>query len=168
MSGNVVGRPMEILLVEDNLDDARTTIEALHHGQVKCRVSLVRDGEEALTFLHQTGIFARAPRPDLILLDMELPKKDGREVLAAIRSDDRLRAIPVVVLTVSLVHKAILKGDGLRIDGFLPKPVSLEKFLQVVRSLRQSWLAEVILPPDDETPDEAPEHESPEGEGSVS
>lgn len=155
---------MEILLVEDNLDDARTTMEALHRGQVKCRVSLVRDGDEALTFLQQTGIFARAPRPDLILLDMELPKKDGREVLAAVRSDEQLQAIPVVVLTVSLVHKAILKGDGLRIDGFLPKPVSLDQFIQVVRSLRQSWFAGVILPPEDD----APEHESPEGEGSAS
>lgn len=149
MSGNVVGRPMEILLVEDNLEDARTTIEALNQGQVKCRVSLVRDGEEALAFLQRSGIFAQAPRPDLILLDMELPKKGGREVLGAVRADEQLRAIPVVVLTVSLVHKTILKGDGLSIDGFLPKPVSLDQFIQVVRSLRQSWFAEVILPPDE-------------------
>ena len=153
MSGNVVGRPMEILLVEDNLDDARTTIEALQQGGVKCRVSLVRDGEEALTFLHRSGIFARAPRPDLILLDMELPKKGGREVLGAIRADQTLQAIPVVVLTVSLVHKAILQGDGLHIDGFLPKPVSLDRFIQVVRSLRQSWFAGVILPPEKQRDD---------------
>ncbi len=149
MSGNIVGRPMEILLVEDNLEDARTTMEALHHGNVKCRVSLVCDGEEALTFLHHTGVFARAPRPDLILLDMELPKKGGREVLTEVRGDEQLRSIPVVVLTGSLVHKTVLQGDGLHIDGFLAKPVSLEEFIRVVRSLRQSWMAEVILPPAD-------------------
>jgi chemotaxis family two-component system response regulator Rcp1 len=149
MSGNLVGRPMEILLVEDNLEDARTTMEALHHGNVKCRVSLVCDGEEALTFLHHDGVFARAPRPDLILLDMELPKKGGREVLTEVRGDEQLKSIPVVVLTGSLVHKTVLQGDGLHIDGFLAKPVSLEEFIRVVRSLRQSWMAEVILPPAD-------------------
>jgi chemotaxis family two-component system response regulator Rcp1 len=149
MSGNLVGRPMEILLVEDNLEDARTTMEALHHGNVKCRVSLVCDGEEALTFLHHDGVFARAPRPDLILLDMELPKKGGREVLTEVRGDEQLQSIPVVVLTGSLVHKTVLQGDGLHIDGFLAKPVSLEEFIRVVRSLRQSWMAEVILPPAD-------------------
>jgi len=146
MSGNTVGRPMEILLVEDNLEDARTTMDALQFGNVKCRVSLVCDGEEALKFLHQEGVFTRAPRPDLILLDMELPKKNGREVLTEVRGDEQLKAIPVLVLTVSLVHKTVLKGDGLHIDGFLAKPVSLEEFIRAVHSLRQSWMAEVILP----------------------
>ena len=137
---------MEILLVEDNLEDARLTIEALGKGHVKCRVTLVRDGEEAMTFLRREGVFRGAPRPDLILLDMELPKKNGREVLTEVRADDQLSPIPVVVLTVSLVHKTILKGDNLHIDGFLGKPVSLDDFIRVVRSLRQTWLAEMVLP----------------------
>ena len=146
MSRDTVGRPMEILLVEDNLEDARLTIEALKEGNIQCRVSLVRDGEEALSFLRCEGIFARAPRPDLILLDMQLPKLDGRQVLSAVRGDALLASVPVVVLTASRVHKAVLEGQMLRVDGYMTKPVSLEQFLDVVRSLRRSWLAEVILP----------------------
>ena len=95
----IVGRPMEILLVEDDLEDAGLTIETLRGGQVPCRVSLVRDGEEALAFLRREAHFARTPRPDLILLDLQLPKKDGRSVLAEVRADPALRRIPVVVLT---------------------------------------------------------------------
>lgn len=146
MSHDTVGRPMEILLVEDNLQDARLTIQALKEGNVQCRLSLVRDGQEAMDFLRCQGIFARAPRPDLILLDMQLPKLDGRQVLAEVRGDETLRNVPVVVLTASLVHKAVLEGQKLRVDGYMTKPVSLEQFIQVVRSLRRSWLAEVILP----------------------
>jgi CheY-like chemotaxis protein len=112
-------------------------------------VSLVKDGEEAMRFLNRTGIFARVPRPDLILLDMQLPKKDGREVLREIRSDDQLKTVPVVVLTASRVHKAILEGEQLHVNGFMMKPVSFDQFLSVVKSLRRSWLAEVILPPMD-------------------
>ena len=146
MSRDTVGRPMEILLVEDNLEDARLTIQALKEGKVLCRVSLVRDGQEAMSFLHREGIFARAPRPDLILLDMQLPTLDGREVLTRVRSDEQLGNVPVVVLTASQVHKAILEGQSLRVDGYMTKPVSLEQFIRVVKSLRRSWLAEVILP----------------------
>ncbi|OHB84824.1 MAG: response regulator [Planctomycetes bacterium RBG_16_64_12] len=146
MSRETVGRRMEILLVEDNLEDAGSTIQALKAGDVQCRVSVVCDGEEAMAFLHQENIFARAPRPDLILLDIGLPKKDGREVLAEIRGDDELKGIPVVVLTASLAHKVVLKGQGLHVDGYMTKPVSLDQFIEVVRSLRRSWLAEVILP----------------------
>jgi CheY-like chemotaxis protein len=137
---------MEILLVEDNLEDARVTIQALKQGHVQCRVSIVRDGEEAMRFLNRQGILARAPRPDLILLDMELPKKDGREVLAEVRGHEKLKEVPVVVLTASLVHKAILEGENLRVDGFMTKPVDLEQFIGIVRSLRRYWLAEVVLP----------------------
>ena len=146
MSRETVGRPMEILLVEDDLEDARITIQALKQGDVQCRVSIVRDGEEAIQFLNRQGILARAPRPDLILLDMELPKKDGREVLAEVRSHELLKDVPVVVLTASLVHKAILEGEKLRVDGFMTKPVDLEQFIGIVRSLRRYWLAEVVLP----------------------
>lgn len=147
MSRSTVGRPMEILLVEDNLEDARVTIQSLRQENVPCRVTLVCDGEEAMSFLHREGVFARVPRPDLILLDMELPKKDGRQVLAEIRGDDRLRNIPVVVLTASQVHRVVLQAEKLHVDGFMTKPVSLEQFIQVIKSLRRSWLAEIILPP---------------------
>ena len=99
---------MEILLVEDHLEDAGKTIKALTVGKVPCRVTLVTDGQEAMQFLHREGIFAIAPRPDLILLDMELPKKHGRQVLAEIRNDDDLRDILVVVLTASLAHRVVL------------------------------------------------------------
>lgn len=137
---------MEILLVEDDLDDARMTIEALQEGDIKCRVSLVRDGEEAMTFLRCQGIYSRAPRPDLILLDMQLPKMDGREVLGEIRAEENLQRIPVIVLTASQVHRAILKGEGLHVDGFMTKPVSRNQFLGAVRLLRRDWLEEIILP----------------------
>jgi CheY-like chemotaxis protein len=137
---------MEILLVEDNMEDARTTIEALKSENVNCRVTLVVDGEEALLFLQRWGVFARAPRPDLILLDMELPKKDGRQVLTEIRSSEELRKIPVVVLTASAVHRAVLQAQDLRVDGYMTKPVSLEQFVGVVKSLRRSWLTELVLP----------------------
>ena len=138
---------MEVLLVEDNLVDARVTIEALKEGDVPCRVSLVVDGEEAMKFLCREGVFARAPRPDLILLDMQLPKKDGPRVLAEIRETEELKRIAVVVLTASRVHKAILEAQKLYVDGYMVKPVNLEQFLGVVKALRQSWLAEIILPP---------------------
>lgn len=147
MSQKLKGTVMEILLVEDNLDDARVTIEALREGGVRCRVTLVRDGDEAMRFVRCEGVFSRAPRPDLILLDIELPKKDGHQVLAEIRADDTLREIPVVVLTASAVHKVVFEAQNLRVDDYMTKPVNLEKFVQVVKSLRQSWLAEFVFPP---------------------
>jgi len=148
MSRSPIGRPTEILLVEDNLDDARVTIEALKHEEIRCRVSLVRDGEEALSFLRREGVFAQTPEPDVILLDMELPKKDGRQVLIELRGDERFQSIPVLVLTASAVHRAILQAQNLRIDGFMTKPVSLDQFIQAVKSLRRSRLSELVLPPD--------------------
>jgi len=149
MRRDTVGRPMEILLVEDNMEDAGVTIRALKQGDFQCRVSLVKDGEEAMSFLSRLGIFAKAPRPDLILLDIQLPKKDGRQVLTEIRADEKLQSIPVVVLTASGVHKAILEGEKLRVDGFMTKPISFDQFIGVVKSLRRSWLEEIILPPMD-------------------
>jgi two-component system, chemotaxis family, response regulator Rcp1 len=147
MSQDIVGRPMEILLVEDNLEDAGLTIQALREGEVECRVSLVRDGEEATDFLQRRGIYAKAPRPDLILLDLHLPKKDGREVLAEVRADPHLEGMPVVVLTASHVHEEILKSEKLEVDSYMIKPVNLAQFIGVVRKLRRFWLDEVILPP---------------------
>jgi len=148
MSRTPIGRPPEILLVEDNLDDARVTIEALKGEDNRCRISLVRDGEEALHFLRREGVFAQTPEPDVILLDIELPKKDGRQVLQEIRGDARLQAIPVLVLTASAVHRVVLQAENFRIDGFMTKPVSLDQFLQAVKSLRRSRLTELVLPPD--------------------
>ena len=137
---------MEILLVEDNLMDAHATIEALRDGQIKHRLTLMRDGAEAMQFLHREGRFARAPRPDLILLDLVLPKKDGIEVLGEIRSDEQLMNIPVVVLTASDDDSDREKCEYLHIDSFIRKPVNLAKFLDVVRELKRFWLHDVVLP----------------------
>lgn len=142
----VVGRPMEILLVEDGLMDARVTINALKAGLTQHRLTLTRDGEEALEFLQQTGRFAKAPRPDLILLDLMLPKKNGTEVLDEVKADASLSEIPVVVLTASEDEADKAKCEVLHVDAFISKPVNLEKFLSVVKQLRRFWLNDVILP----------------------
>lgn len=146
MSRETIGRPMEILLVEDTLEDARLAIHALKEGQVQCRVSLVRDGDEALRFLHHEDIYVRAPRPDLILLDIHLPKRSGRQVLREVRGDPELKSIPVVVLTASEVHENILKEEGLQVESYMVKPVDLAQFIRVVKQLRRFWMEEVILP----------------------
>lgn len=146
MHSDTVGRPMEILLLEDSLDDARLTFEAFKSGDVQCRLTWLRDGEEAMEFLERRGKFTRAPRPDLILLDLGLPKKDGREVLAEIKTDDDLQHIPVVVMTSSRAHEDMLKTELLQVEGYLLKPVDLRKFLSLVRDLKRFWMADVILP----------------------
>lgn len=147
MDREAVGRRMEILLVEDNLEDAGLTIDTLKCDNLPCRVSLVCDGEEALEFLYRQGRYGRTPQPDLILLDMNLPKRDGREVLAEIRKDSRLQAIPVMVLTSSTIHEDILRNEGLQVQSYLTKPVDIEAFIATVRKLRKFLLADVILPP---------------------
>jgi CheY-like chemotaxis protein len=136
---------MEILLAEDNVEDANVTIQALRQEKVRRRVTLVCNGEEAIRFLHRDGEFALAPKPDLILLDMFLPKKEGHDVLAEIRADVELKDIPVIVLTGSLVHRATLEAKGLHVDGFMKKPVDLDKFIAVVKSIHRSWLTELVL-----------------------
>lgn len=135
---------MEILLVEDSLPDAKITLQFLKQGNLRCRVTLVRDGEEALRFLIQIDELARAPTPHLILLDMLLPKKDGRQVLEEIRSDEELMHIPVLVLTGSPEHEEVLKAEGLHVDGFMTKPVKWSVFIEKVKSLRRSWLVELV------------------------
>ncbi|MGA2254354.1 MAG: response regulator [Thermoguttaceae bacterium] len=135
---------MEILLVEDNLEDANGTIQALKWGNVQCRVSLVCDGEEAISFLHRKGEFAQAPTPNLILLDMRLSKREGQHVLAEIRASEDLKDIPVVVLTGSLDRRASFQVQELHVDGLMTKPVELDKFIGVVKSRRRSWLAELV------------------------
>jgi CheY-like chemotaxis protein len=137
---------MEILLVEDGLMDARVTIEALRDGKVQHRLTLVRDGEEAIQFLRQEGRFARAPKPDLILLDLMLPKKSGLEVLADLRADAGLQDLPVVVLTASDHEEDRAKCEMYHVDSYITKPVNLEKFLAIVKELKRCWRADVILP----------------------
>jgi two-component system, chemotaxis family, response regulator Rcp1 len=146
MRREAVGRPMEILLIEDDLEDAGMTIEALREGDVPCRISLVRDGEEAMEFLLRRDKYRRAPQPDMILLDLNLPKKSGREVLAEIKAEERLANVPVVVLTSSSTHQQILQAENLHVESYLIKPIDLEHFKGVVKSLRKYMLSDVILP----------------------
>lgn len=141
-----VGRPMEVLLVEDSLMDARLTMAALQKGQIPHRMTLVRDGQEALEFLFRRGVFARAPRPDLVLLDLQLPKRNGLEVLWEIRNDDGLRGVPVVVLTSSDDPEDRAQCSQHEVDGFLGKPVHINEFLDLVRQLRRHWKQDVLLP----------------------
>lgn len=141
-----VGRPMEILLVEDGLVDARLTIGALRQSGFRHRLTLVRDGQEALEFIHQEGRFAQAPRPDLILLDLMLPKKSGLEVLNEVKSHDALKGIPVVIMTASEAEDVKSQCDTMKVDGYILKPVNFEDFLALVRKLKKFWLDDVILP----------------------
>ena len=140
------GRPIEILLVEDNPGDVRLTIEALKDGKVSNRLHVAKDGVEALAFLRQERAFADAPRPDVILLDLNLPKKDGREVLEEIKADEHLRRIPVVVLTTSDSEQDILHTYNLHANCYITKPVDLEQFIGVVRGIEDFWLTVVKLP----------------------
>jgi two-component system, chemotaxis family, response regulator Rcp1 len=139
--------PVEILLVEDNPGDHRLTKEALHEGKVYNNLHWVTDGVEALDFLKQRGKYTKAPRPDIILLDLNLPKKDGREVLSEIKQDDDLRAIPVVILTTSQAEEDVLRSYDLHANCYVTKPVDLEKFIVVVQSIDRFWLTVVTLPP---------------------
>lgn len=151
MNLEALGRPVEILLVEDNPGDVRLTVEAFREGKVLNRLSVVGDGVEALAFLRREGRYADAPHPDLILLDLNLPKKDGREVLAEIKTDEHLRRIPVVVLTVSKAEEDILKSYNLNANCYISKPVDLDEFLTVVKSIEDFWLTVVTLPSDGAT-----------------
>ena len=141
---SIVGRAMEILLIEDDLVDARAAMQVLDHGHVRCRVSLVRDGEEALAFLYRKGIFAKAPRPDLILLDMQLPKKSGCEVLAELQADEELKKIPVVVMSRRSTCQTLLDGECFSVMEFMPKPLDAERFVGMVKSLHFSLLTEFV------------------------
>ena len=146
MNRELVGRPMEILLIEDNFTDAALTIRALERGQVRHRLTLVRDGAEALEFLRRHGRFARAPRPDLILLDLNLPRIDGRELLSDLKSDDDLSSIPVVIMTGSEDYEDELRSQRLNVEGYVTKPIDMPKFLGIVKELKDYWMSDVILP----------------------
>jgi two-component system, chemotaxis family, response regulator Rcp1 len=139
-------RPVQILLVEDNPGDVRLTIEALKEAKVVNKLTVVKDGIEALSLLRRQGQHARAARPDLILLDLNLPRKDGREVLAEIKADDNLKHIPVVILTTSQDEQDVLKSYNLYANCYITKPVDLEQFITVVKSIEHFWLGIVVLP----------------------
>ena len=146
---------IEILLVEDNKADVRLTMEAFKESRVHNRLSVVHDGVEAMNFLRRKGKFSDAPRPDLILLDLNMPKKDGRQVLAEIKSDENLRTIPVVILTTSNAEEDIMKSYQLHANCFITKPVDLNQFLKVVKGINGFWFSIVTLPPKCESgPDE--------------
>ena len=140
------GRPIEILLVEDSPSDTDLTLEALKDFKVRNHVSVVDDGVLALQFLRREGPYADAPRPDLIMLDLNLPRKDGREVLAVIKTDDDFKTIPVVVLTTSRADQDILRAYQLNANCYITKPVDFNQFLEVVRSIETFWLVVVALP----------------------
>jgi two-component system, chemotaxis family, response regulator Rcp1 len=144
--GQAVGRPMEIMLVEDSLMDAQVTIRALRDGQMKHRLTLVVDGEEAVEFLKKQGRFSRAPRPDIVLLDLNLPKRDGLEVLQEIRNDFELRSLPVVVMTASDDELTKERCEQLQVDSYIVKPVNMQKFIAVIKQVKRYLLEDVILP----------------------
>ena len=139
--------PIEILLVEDNPADVRLTTEALKGEKVYNNLHIVPDGVEAMAFLRKEGKYAKAVRPDLVLLDLNLPKKDGREVLKEIKEDDSLKTIPVVVLTVSEAEEDILRSYKLHANCYITKPVDLRQFIKVAKSIQDFWLTIVKLPP---------------------
>jgi CheY-like chemotaxis protein len=138
---------IEILLVEDNPGDVTLTIEALKDVKFHNRLSVVEDGMDAMAFLRKEGKYADAPRPDLILLDLNLPRKNGREVLAEIKSDENLKVIPVVILTTSAADQDVIKAYKLNANCYVTKPVDLYQFIEVVRQIEVFWLSIVKLPP---------------------
>ena len=146
MSIELRTRPVEILLVEDSPDDVELTIEGLKEGKILHHLNVCVDGVEALEFLQRQGKYTNAPEPDIILLDLNLPKKDGREVLQVIKDDDGLRRIPVVVLTTSQADEDILRSYELHANCYITKPVDLEQFFNVIRALEEFWLTVVKLP----------------------
>ena len=146
MTVNPLGRPADFLLVEDNPGDVRLTQEALKSHKVQNNLHVVTDGEEAMAFLRRQGKYANAPRPDIILLDLNLPKKDGREVLAEIKSDPNLKTIPVVIITSSEAEQDVIKSYNLNANCYVTKPVNLDQFIKVVQSVNDFWLTIVKLP----------------------
>jgi CheY-like chemotaxis protein len=146
MSTGETNHPIEILLVEDNPGDVRLTLEAFREGKVRNTLHVTRDGVEAMAFLRQEGEYADAPRPDIILLDLNLPRKDGREVLAEIKVSEELRRIPVVILTTSSAEEDVLRTYDLHANCYITKPVDLDQFIRVIRSIKQFWLTIVKLP----------------------
>ena len=146
MSSQTTDGPVEILLVEDNPGDVRLTLEAFKESRLDSNLHVVGDGEEALAFLRRESKYADMPCPDLILLDLNLPKKDGREVLAEIKADEHLRRIPVVILTTSQAEEDVLRTYDLHANCYITKPVHLNQFIEVVKSIEEFWLRIARLP----------------------
>jgi two-component system, chemotaxis family, response regulator Rcp1 len=138
--------PINILLVEDNPGDARLTQEAFKEGRFLNKIEWVKDGEEAMDFLNKKGRHKNAPTPEIILLDLNLPKKDGREVLAEIKDSDKIKHIPVIVMTTSKDHEDLIKTYDLQANCFIQKPVGTDQFIKVVKDLQNFWFEIVILP----------------------
>ena len=147
MNSSRGGRPIQILMVEDNPDDIELTVEALKDARVANHLTVVQDGEEALSYLRCRGKYAQAIRPDLILLDLNMPRKNGRDVLRDIKNDPKLKRIPVVILTTSQAEEDILHTYDLHANCYITKPVDFNQFLKVVRSIEDFWLTVVKLPP---------------------
>ena len=147
MCAAAFGKPVEILLVEDNPGDADLARAALENSKITNTLTVVGDGEEAMAFLRRSGKHAAAPRPDIILLDLNLPKKDGREVLAEIKVDEDLKRIPVVILTTSKEEEDIIRSYNLHANCYISKPIDLHQFIHVVRCIEDFWLTIVKLPP---------------------
>jgi len=147
MSADRTGKAIDILLVEDNLGDARLAVEALKDSKIKNTLHVVLDGEEASDFLFRKGKYSNAPHPDLILLDLNLPKKDGRELLVEIKNDPALKRIPVVILTTSKAEEDIIKSYNLHANCYITKPLDLDQFMKVIKSIEEFWLSIVVLPP---------------------
>jgi len=139
-------RSIEILLVEDNPGDARLTLEGMREAKVKNRMHVVEDGVEAMAFLRREGRYSVAPRPDLILLDLNLPRKDGRAVLAEVKADPDLKRIPVVILTTSRAEEDVLRAYNLHANCYVTKPVDLSQFLKIVALIDEFWVNVVTLP----------------------
>ncbi len=140
------GRPVEILLIEDNPGDVELAREGLRECKIRNNLHAVGDGVEASAFLHRKGAYASRPRPDLIILDLNLPKRDGRDLLKEIKEDEELKSIPVVILTTSAAEEDILRSYSLHANCYVTKPLGLDQFLQVVRSIETFWFTIVQLP----------------------
>jgi chemotaxis family two-component system response regulator Rcp1 len=147
MTNAFEGRPVEILLVEDNAGDVRLAREGLRECKLLNNLSVADDGVKALAFLRRQGEYAQAPRPDLIMLDLNLPRKDGREVLKEIKEDEELKSIPVVILTTSKAEEDIVKSYSLHANCYVTKPLAIEQFINVVQAIETFWFTIVKLPP---------------------
>ncbi len=148
MNSKTYPHPLDILLVEDSPADARLTVEAFKEGRIATNLHVVEDGVEALAFLRKDGVYSTAPRPHIILLDLNLPKKDGREVLAEVKNDPDLHRIPIVILTTSRAEEDILQTYNLHANCYVTKPIGLDHYVQVIRLIEDFWLMLAKLPSD--------------------
>jgi CheY-like chemotaxis protein len=146
MGTNISAKPIEILLIEDSRGDIGLIEEVFEEAKIRNNLYIAEDGEEAILFLNKKGQYADAPRPDIILLDLNLPKKDGREVLEEVKSDENLKNIPIVVLTTSKAEEDVLKSYNLRANAYITKPVDFDQFIKVIKSIEGFWLEVVKLP----------------------